>query len=90
MAVTAAEREGVIVMDSDQRPRIVSDPAIMMGKPTIEGTRITVEHVLRMFAAGHTEETILMAHPQLSVDAIRAAQAYAADSLSDWRVMAAE
>lgn len=77
-------------MMTDQRPRIVSDPAIMMGKPTIAGTRITVEHLLRMFATGHTEETVLLAHPQLSVDAIRAAQTYAADSLSAWRVVAAE
>ena len=77
-------------MNTEVKPRIVSDPAIMMGKPTIEGTRITVEHILRMFAAGHTEETILQAHPHLTVTAIRAAQSYAADSLSDWRVMAAE
>ncbi len=77
-------------MTNVEKPRIVSDPAIMMGKPTISGTRITVEHILRMFAAGHTEESILMAHPQLNVEAIRAAQTYAADSLSDWRVIAAE
>jgi uncharacterized protein (DUF433 family) len=70
--------------------KIVSDPDIMFGKPTIKGTRITVEHILRMFASGHTEETILIAHPHLTVADIRAAQAYAADSLSDWRVIAAE
>ena len=77
-------------MTNEQKPRIVSNPDVMMGKPTIEGTRITVEHILRMFAAGHTEETILIAHPHLTVEAIRAAQSYAADSLADWRVMAAE
>ena len=78
------------MMTNEQKPRIVSNPDVMMGKPTIEGTRITVEHILRMFAAGHTEETILIAHPHLTVEAIRAAQSYAADSLADWRVMAAE
>jgi uncharacterized protein (DUF433 family) len=62
----------------------------MMGKPTIRGTRITVEHILRMFAAGHTEDSILVAHPHISVEDIRAAQSYAADSLADWRVIAAE
>jgi uncharacterized protein (DUF433 family) len=62
----------------------------MFGKPTIKGTRITVEHILRMFASGHTEETILVAHPHLTVADIRAAQTYAADSLADWRVIAAE
>lgn len=71
-------------------PRILSDPDIMMGKPTIRGTRITVEHILRMFAAGHTEDSILVAHPHISVEDIRAAQAYAADSLAHWRVIAAE
>jgi uncharacterized protein (DUF433 family) len=70
--------------------KIVSDPDIMFGKPTIKGTRITVEHILRMFASGHTEETILVAHPHLTVADIRAAQTYAADSLADWRVIAAE
>ena len=78
------------MMTNEQKPRIVSNPDVMMGKPTIEGTRITVEHILRMFAAGHTEETILIAHPHLTVEAIRAAQSYAADSLADWRIMAAE
>ncbi len=75
-------------MTEDQK--IVSDPDIMFGKPTIKGTRITVEHILRMFASGHTEETILVAHPHLTVADIRAAQTYAADSLADWRVIAAE
>ncbi len=77
-------------MTVEEKTKIVSDPAIMMGKPIIEGTRITVEHILRMFATGHTEASILLAHPQLSVAAIRAAQSYAADSLATWRVMAAE
>lgn len=73
-----------------EEPKIVSDPDIMFGKPTIKGTRITVEHILRMFAAGHTEGSILVAHPHLTVAGIRAAQNYAADSLAEWRVIAAE
>lgn len=75
---------------SAEHPRVLVDPEIMMGKPVIRGTRITVEHILRMFGAGHTEETIMAAHPQLAVEDIRAAQNYAADSLGDWRVLAAE
>ncbi|GAB5505430.1 MAG: hypothetical protein Rhirs2KO_05930 [Rhizobiaceae bacterium] len=70
--------------------QIISDPKVMMGKPVIKGTRITVEHILRMFASGHTEETVLQAHPHLTVEAIRAAQTYAADDLADWRILAAE
>lgn len=71
-------------------PQIVSDPKVMMGKPVIKGTRITVEHILRMFAAGHSEQSVLEAHPHLTVEAIRTAQTYAADNLAAWRVLAAE
>ncbi len=42
---------------------IISDPQIMMGKPVILGTRITVELVLEKLAAGETVEQLLEAHP---------------------------
>ena len=42
---------------------IVSDPNVMMGKPVIAGTRITVELILEKLAAGETIEQILDAHP---------------------------
>jgi uncharacterized protein (DUF433 family) len=60
---------------------IVSNPAIMMGKPVIVGTRITVELILEKMAAGETVEQILAAHPRLSVEAIQAALAFAAEAL---------
>lgn len=60
---------------------IVSDPAVMMGKPVIAGTRITVELVLEKLAAGETVEQILDAHPRLTREAIQAALAFAAESL---------
>jgi uncharacterized protein (DUF433 family) len=60
---------------------IVSDPAIMMGKPVIAGTRITVELILEKLAAGETVEQILDAHPRLTREAIPAALAFAADVL---------
>ncbi len=59
-------------------PRIVSNPNIMLGKPVIEGTRITVELVLEMLGAGHSVEDLLEAYPHLSEDQIRAAIQYAA------------
>ena len=62
-------------------PRIKRDPKVMMGKPVIAGTRITVEHILRCLAAGDTVEYILANYPHLTVEDIRAAQAYAADYL---------
>ena len=54
---------------------IVSDPAVMMGKPVVRGTRITVELIPEDLAAGETVDQILDAHPQLSESAIRAALA---------------
>ena len=57
------------------------NPDVMMGKPVIRGTRITVEIILEELAAGATEEQLIKAHPRLTRDAIHAALAYAAQSL---------
>ncbi len=62
-------------------PLIVSDPAIMMGKPVVTGTRITVELILDKLAAGETFDQITEAHPQLTRAAIQAALTFAADAL---------
>lgn len=60
---------------------IVSDPEILMGKPVIAGTRITVELILEKLAAGETAEQILDAHPRLTHEAILAALQFAAEAL---------
>jgi uncharacterized protein (DUF433 family) len=60
---------------------IVSDPAIMMGKPVVTGTRITVELILDKLAAGETFDQIIEAHPQLTRASIQAALTFAADAL---------
>lgn len=60
---------------------IVSDPNVMMGKPVIVGTRITVELILEKLAAGETIEQILDAHPRLTREAVLAAIAFAKDAL---------
>jgi uncharacterized protein (DUF433 family) len=60
---------------------ITSDPEIMMGKPVITGTRITVESILDRFAAGETMDHMLEAHPRLTKEAIFACFAFAADTL---------
>ena len=62
----------------------------MMGKPVIAGTRITVEHILRMLGAGDSVEQVLRNHPQLAAEDILAAQAYAADYLAHESTAAAE
>jgi uncharacterized protein (DUF433 family) len=60
---------------------IVSDPAVMMGKPVIKGTRITVELILEKLAAGETIEQLLEAHPRLTREGIQAALSFAAETL---------
>ena len=60
---------------------IQADPSIMMGKPVVAGTRITVELILEKLAAGETIEQILAAHPRLTREAIQAALAFAARAL---------
>lgn len=65
----------------DYRAWIEINPKVMVGKPVIKGTRITVETVLEQFAAGYTEDEILNAYPHLTREGIRAALAYAADAL---------
>jgi uncharacterized protein (DUF433 family) len=59
-------------------PRIASDPAVMMGKPCIKGTRITVELILRKLGAGRSFADVLEAYPHLSEEDLRAALAFAA------------
>ena len=61
--------------------RIVADPDIMLGKPVIRGTRITVEFILEKLAAGETTTDLLAAYPHLTQDDLQATLAYAADSL---------
>ncbi len=60
---------------------IVSDPNVMMGKPVVVGTRITVELILEKLAAGETIEDIVEAHPRLTREAIQAALAFATEAL---------
>ena len=61
--------------------RVVSDPAVMMGKPVIAGTRLTVEFILEELAAGTPIEQLLEAHPRLSREAVSAALGFAAQAL---------
>ena len=60
---------------------IQSDPSIMMGKPVVIGTRITVELILEKLAADETIDQILDAHPRLTRDGVLAALDFAAKVL---------
>jgi uncharacterized protein (DUF433 family) len=62
--------------------RIEVDPNIMLGKPVIRGTRVTVELLLRKLAEGATEADLIDAYPHLTREDIRAAITYAADTVA--------
>jgi uncharacterized protein (DUF433 family) len=58
-------------------PRIIADPGTMMGKPVIEGTRITVELILTRLAEGRSVDDILTEYPHLTRAQVTAAIEYA-------------
>ena len=60
---------------------IESNPSIMMGKPVVAGTRITVELILEKLAAGESPEQLIEAHPRLTRQALSAALEFAAQAL---------
>ena len=63
--------------------RIVANPGILGGKPIVEGTRLSVEHILGLLASGMTNEEIIADYPILSEESIRAVLAYAARALKN-------
>jgi uncharacterized protein (DUF433 family) len=69
-------------MDEHLDNLIEATPAIMMGKPVIKGTRITVENIIARMAAGETESQILRALPHLKPEHLRAALACACKTMN--------
>jgi uncharacterized protein (DUF433 family) len=67
-----------------------ADPAVMIGKPCIKGTRITVELILRKLGAGRSFADLLEAYPHLTADDLRATLAFAADYMQHETVLAAK
>lgn len=62
--------------------RIEINPDVMLGKPVVRGTRVTVEIILRKLADGASEQDLLDAYPRLTRQDIHAAMRFAADSLA--------
>ena len=62
--------------------RIVSDPNILLGKPVVRGTRISVELILRKLSEGIAIEELLEGYPNLSRENIMDALCYSADVIS--------
>ena len=68
--------------------RIILDPEICSGKPTIRGTRIMVSNILGMFAGGESVDDIIKAYPPLTSEDISAALEYARRAVDNERVIA--
>lgn len=68
--------------------RIVSDQKIMLGKPVIKGTRITVELILKKLSEGSSFEELLQAYPHLTKEDILATLSYSADVISREEIIA--
>lgn len=71
------------------RERITSDPAVLVGKPVIRGTRISVELILGWLANGWTYEQILESYPHITREDILAALAFTEEMLRDEQYIAA-
>lgn len=67
--------------------RITSDARVMVGKPVIAGTRLTVEYILGLLAHGATIEEVIAEYPGLTPDDIRACVLFAARALEDMTFM---
>lgn len=65
------------------KAHIHSDPKILLGKPVIKGTRLSVEFVLGLFSEGWTEQEVLESYPTLNVESIQAVFAFAAECLKE-------
>lgn len=57
---------------------IEANPSVMLGKPVVAGTRITVEFILERLAAGESMQSLVESHPRLTLPAIFAALSYSA------------
>jgi len=70
----------------DWKDHIVSDNNILLGKPVIKGTRISVELVIELFENGWTEKTILENYPHLTAEDIKAVFAYVKEAMQHDRL----
>jgi uncharacterized protein (DUF433 family) len=67
----------------DWREFIHSDPDVLVGKPVVKGTRLSVDFILKLFGAGWTREEVLENYPTLNEAALSAVFAFAADCIQE-------
>ena len=67
----------------DWQEYIHSDPDIMLGKPIVKGTRLTVELIIGLFAKGWTQDQIIENYPTLTPDVLRAVFTFVAERMQE-------
>ncbi|MBL8091622.1 MAG: DUF433 domain-containing protein [Anaerolineales bacterium] len=67
----------------DWKKYIHSDPEVLMGKPVVKGTRLAIDFIVGLFAAGWTEKQVLENYPTLTSESLRAVFAYVAESMRE-------
>ena len=72
----------------DWQARIILDPAILVGKPLIKGTRLSVEFIIELLAQGWSHEEILRNYPGITLADIQACLGYASTFLKSEKVYA--
>lgn len=69
--------------DIDWRKFIHSDSDVLLGKPVVKGTRLSVEFILGLFAEGWTEQQVIENYPTLTKESLRAVFAFATDCMRE-------
>ena len=70
----------------DWRTYIHTDPSVLVGKPVVKGTRLSVDFILGLLAAGWTEQQVLDNYPTLTSTALQAVFAFGAECLREERM----
>ena len=70
-------------MDINWKKYIHSDPSVLVGKPVVKGTRLSVEFLLGLLAKGWNEKQILKNYPSLTADSLQAVFAFAAECMRE-------
>jgi uncharacterized protein (DUF433 family) len=71
------------MMTVNWRNYIHSDPQVLTGKPVVKGTRLAVDFILGLFAAGWTDQQVLKSYPTLTPQALQAIFAFAAECMRE-------
>jgi len=88
MVISLTAKEILLFLNMDYRIHIESDPGILLGKPVVKGTRITVELILQRLYEGASIEQLIVAYPSLKPEHILSVLAYAYDVVSNETIIA--